>query len=420
MPGPYGIVSTGFNRKPLAQILSDMQAIELAQISANLDLQPPDPIAVLTGLGAAMFDELWQVAAALYGGMDPDVADSDQLTGLSLITGTNRLAATATTVPGCTVNVNTGFSQAPGTMFASLVGNPAALFTNKETVANSSGIAANVTVDFVAVATGPTQVLVSTLTQIAQPISGWNSITNPNAGVTGSDTESDSDLRLRRDEELAAAGSSTAAAIKSAILQKLVMPTTSSNTTTCTVLFNDTDAVDGNGLPPHSIEVIANQASPTSDDDQALVNLIFAEKAAGIGTYSGNATSKTATDSQGNTETIYYTRPTPTQIYCNVTVKVDPKVFIGGTPGKAAVVAALQAYANKEWNPGVEVYYKALQASLFPSPLDVLVGVPGILDITAFTIGFAPSPVGTSNLTIGIRNVATLNMTASTDVTITT
>lgn len=409
-----GLTPTGFEVKTIDQILADMEAIELVQVSPSLNIQPPDIVGVMNGMVAQMASDLWLLGLALYSGMDPDLASDDQLTGLSEITGTERLAPAQTQAPHCTVSIAPSFvTAAPETMFAAVSGNPAAVFTNKEAVAYPGGGGnQNVTVDFQAVLAGPTQCLTGTLTVMSQPLTGWNSITNPNPSVIGFNVESDPDLRVRRRQELSSNGGGTPGAIKSAVLTQLVTPTTTSNTIGCTVLFNDTDAVDVNGLPPHSIEVIANQPTPTSGDDQALVNLIFEEKAAGINTYSGNATSKVATDSEGNTETIFYTRPTSVPIYIAITVQTTGAAAFIAAGGVAAVQAALANYANGvngnpgEYQPGVNVVANPLKAQVFTSPNDPSVGVPGVVDVTAFAIGFAPSPVSSLTLPITVRQQA--------------
>lgn len=379
MPGPYGLVSTGFNVKPLSAILADMEVVETSLISSNLDVQPTDPIGVMNGIMGQAFSEVWQLAGALYAGMDPDIAANDQLTGLARISGTPRLPASPTVVVGCVVNVNAGFSQAPGTMFASVVNSNNTLqFTNKTTVASVGG--GNVTVDFEAVVAGPTQCLAGTLTVIAQAISGWNTITNPADGVLGTDIETDALLRTRRVVDLASPGTATAAAIQSDVMQTLQFPTTTTNTTNCTVIFNDTDSTDSNSLPPHSIEVVAEQLSPTSADDQLLANLIFADKAAGIATH--GTSSKTCTDSQGNTEIIYFSRPAAVPLYISVTVKVSTAYTGGNAVSPANTIAqTLIDFAAATYVPGATVYASHALAESF---------VTGVLSVLFFAIDIAP------------------------------
>lgn len=387
----YGVLSTGFVRKPLAQIITDIQTQQLAGISANLNLQPPDPVAVLTGIFAGALDEVWQLGAALYNGMDPDQATGDQLASLALLTATPRLAATFTTVVGCTVTLAATFATAaPGTMFASIAGNPGAVFTNKAQVAYPGG-GGNQTVaaDFVAIAAGPTQALSGTLTTIASPLTGWVSITNPTAGAIGTAIELDAALRLRRQGTLAGSGSASAAAIRSAVLNQMLIPTTSSNTLSCTVLYNDTDASDSNGLPPHSIEVIAYQPGFTSDDDIALALLILRAKSAATNTWGTSL--KVVTDPQGNSEGVRYTRPTPAIINTVITVKTSNPALVSASQ----VQVAITAYAAANWVPGGTVYFLGTESAALT--------VPGVVDVPVCTLNG-----GGVNIPIDVRSVAVI------------
>ncbi len=417
-----GLTPTGFVIETFDQILSDIEQVELAGISPSLNVQAPEPIGVVNGIVAQKLFELWLLAAALYNGMDADQAVGDQLASLALLTGTKRESATDTVVSGCVVNVGAGFSQAAGTLFASVVGNPSVLYTNEEAVASGGG--GNVTVDFKATTAGPNQALAGTLTVIAVPIAGWNSITNANDGVVGSNSESDPALRLRRQEELQASGADTGAAIRSLIF-RLLQPsglapfTTTSATTAATVLWNDTDATDSNGLPPHSLEAIVYQPGSVTADDVALATLVSQNKAAGIATYSGNGTSKPIADSQGTVETVYYTRPAATRLYVAINVVTDSTTF--PADGAAQVKKALAVYASggigndglahvAHYNPGSEVYALALKAQAL--------SVPGVVDVSVFKVDTIAVPVNTGNIVVGVRNVATLQ-TADVGVTVT-
>lgn len=386
----YGLLPEGFETKPLAAILADIEAAELAGISPSLDVQPTALLGILNGVMAAAISETWELLAALYNGMDPDGAVDDQLTSLSLITGTLRDDATKTQVT-VTLDLDGSFSAAIGTMFASLDGAPDTLFTNKELVATTPPNASYSAL-FQAVDTGPIQCLAGTLTVISQPLSGWNSVTNAADGTPGTDIENNAALRTRRVTELARAGSATAEAIRADIMEALP------GNTSVTVLYNDTDTTDGNGLPGHSIEVIAYQAGATSQNNQDLAEQILDSKAAGIGTYSGNSTSKTVTDSQGNDQTVYYTRPTAVPIYVDITVVTDDTYPVDGD---AQVKAALAAYALATYQPGSDVYALRLRSEGFK--------VQGVLDITVFELARTASPSTTANLVMTIRELATLS-----------
>lgn len=402
MAEPFGIVPEGFNTPALEDLVTGFQDQQLTGISPNLDMQATALIGNLNGIYGQALADAWLVLAAIYGGMDPDVAADDQLTSLCLITGTLRGGATATVCNACSTTVGAGFTAAAGTMFAAIVGNPAAVFTNEEAVSNPSGSPVTLPVDFKAIATGPQQCLTGTLTVISQPLTGWTAITNPTDGVVGTNIQGDPSLRLLRQQELAASGSSTADAIRADVLENLQPPTTTTDTISCTVLSNDTDVPDANGLPPHSIEVIAYQPGADSADDQALADLIWNAKAAGIGT--NGLAFKSVTDSQGVVQTVSYTRPTPMTFHVAITVVVDPETF--PLDGLTQVANALLNYAQLEYDPGIEVRVRPLSGSVFPSPLDATIGVPGVVDITAFAVDINFPPVNTANIGIPIRSVA--------------
>ncbi len=407
----FGIVSTGFEPKTLADILADIQTVELQEISPSLDVQATALLGVVNGIVAQACDDLWQLGQALYNGMSPDNATGDQLASLSLLTGTARQNADNTQVLSCTVTLSAGFSALPGTMFAQVTGNDAAQFTNTETVtyaALSTGFAYP---NFEAVDTGPVPCNAHTL-EIAQPLTGWAAIDNPMPGELGSAIQNDADLRLARTSELATAGAATADAIRSDILTQLIVPFTTTNTTGCKVVVNDTDNDGGlstaapyYGVPPHSIEVIAQQNGATSvgtdpiNDDQLLANLILSSKSAGIGTY--GSYSKTAVDSQGNSQTIYFSRPVETPLSVALTVTKDPSLYPIG--GDGAVSTAIVNFASETFNPGDDVYPIALAKAAFD--------VAGVLNISGVTVQ------GLSTVyTIDIRHNAVISAVTVTSV----
>ena len=142
------------------------------------------------------------------------------------------------------------------------------------------------------------------LTTIAVALANWSAITNPAAGVTGKDVQTDAELRVARQQELALGGATSAAAIAADILAYIqpsqspltiagiktgTDPTNNPFTITAatisvTVLWNDKDVADANGLPGHSIEVIAYAPGASTEDTDALCALILVDKAAGVKT----------------------------------------------------------------------------------------------------------------------------------------
>jgi len=297
----------------------------------------------------------------------------------------------------CTANLNPG-TYAIGALTAYVVGSPTSVFANTEAVTNSGGSAANFGVDFEAVTPGPTLAPAGTLTVIASPVAGFNSITNPTDAIAGLPLETDPQLRVRRANALQSGGNATAGAIQSAILDNLGVAV-GGDVLNCTVLSNDTDTTNGSGQPPHSFEAIVLGAVADSDADNAVAEQIYKSKTAGDTAYGTNR-SIVVTDSQGNSHTIGFTRPTAVPFYVTITVQHDPASAF--TPTVASVQAALVAWAQSSLGSGG-------QSVIIERVKSVALNVPGALDVPSCTIGLSLSPVGTSNLPISIRQIATLS-----------
>lgn len=391
MPGPWGLTPAGFNIKPVAEILSDINSSQLANISPTLDVQPTALMGILNGEVAGMAAQGWELAGALYNGMDPDNAADDQLASLALITGTVKRPAESTVVTSVVVGVDQGFVADPGTMFAHMIGDAVHLAYNLDGVDNSAGPPGptNFVINFIFQDPGPIQCVANALQEIAQPLTGWNSVLNLSDGHIGKNIEADADLRIRRQQELELAGSGTADAIRADVLEKMQKPATSVGTSTVTVLYNNTDVPDLNGVPPHSVEVIADSPGATPDDDMALAKLIFSDKCAGDGT---NGTFRVdVPDSQGNLTAIYFTRPLLVDLYVTAVIVTDSRFPTGGnTLVKNALAAAVDKFV-----PGQEAWAKELAAAMF--------AVPGVNDYTTFFIGIAPAPVSGANIASDIR-----------------
>ena len=95
---------------------------------------------------------------------------------------------------------------------------------------------------------------IDSLTEIVTPIAGWDSITNPKAGVTGRERETDAELRIRRQNSIRIAGAATVEAIRARILndvsgvtQALVFENKDMKQENTTVIFVD-DFVTGNAI----------------------------------------------------------------------------------------------------------------------------------------------------------------------------
>ncbi len=86
---------------------------------------------------------------------------------------------------------------------------------------NLSIISQSSPVTFLSQDFAPIAAPVNTLVEILTPISGWNSINNPKAGVTGRFIETDSELRIRRNNSIRLLGAGTVESIRARLLQQV-------------------------------------------------------------------------------------------------------------------------------------------------------------------------------------------------------
>jgi uncharacterized phage protein gp47/JayE len=143
-----------------------------------------------------------------------------------------------------------------------------------------------------------------TLDTIVTTVSGWDSVNNPNSGVTGRDTENDIDFRIRRVRTLFS-GNATDDAIVRAISNNV------SGITQVSITSNRSEVTDSEGIPPHAFEVVVDGGT-----DSDIAQQIWETQPSGIQSF-GN-TSETVVDSEGEEQTIYFSRPVAQYIHVRV------------------------------------------------------------------------------------------------------
>jgi uncharacterized phage protein gp47/JayE len=200
-----------------------------------------------------------------------------------------------------------------------------------------------------AVDTGALSANAGTITYILTPVAGLDSIYNFIDAITGNDIETDTDLRIRRADNIRTVGACTIESMRARILQDV------NNVKQCLVYENDKDIVDLEGRPPHSVEVLVDGGI-----DQDIANEIWQIKGGGIQTY-GNQ-SYTITDSMGIQRLIYFSRPTPQYIWLQLTLDINDSFPISGTE---TISNNLVNFAENEFNIGDEILIQALYGSIY-------------------------------------------------------
>lgn len=312
--------------------------------------------------------------AAVYNAFSPATAQGAGLSSVVKINGITRAIPTSSTAD-LTLIGQAGTTISNG--FASDGVNKWAL---PASVVIPSGGA--VTVTATALAAGAIAAAPNAITTIATPTYGWQSVSNPLAAVAGAPVESDAMLRRRQ--------TSSTAIPSATVLEGLVGALAAlPGVTRYAAYENDTDTLDGNGVPAHSLALVIE-----GGDAAAIATLIAAKKAPGTGTF--GTTALATVDAYGIAHTIRFFRPTARRIKLSVALTALPgySSAIG-----AAIQAALSA-AVTALPIGGDVYLRRL---FTPANLG---GTPDSLtyNITAMQIGFGT--LGTSDLVIAFNEAA--------------
>lgn len=377
----FGVTPTGFVRPSLQELLALIQADQRAEISQTMDLSTESLLGQNNGIYARQLSLAWEALEAIHNGTDPDRAEDDQLTSISKLTGTERRGESKSLVTA-TVTLEPGVTLLAGVHFAHVDGKPDVRFTPRADYTAGGGAPAAYAVEFESENSGPVQAPANTLTVIATPVVGWIDVINAlDADPLGRLTDSNAELRLRREQSLALSGSSGADQIRADVLAV-------TNVVSVQVFENWTDATDAEGLPEKSFEVVL--FGDTADDDE-IAQAIWGSKPGGIQAYGTTGDSGTALDANGDPHTVPFSRATEVPIYIAFTV-TRRDGYVGDTPLKAAIAEALDAAMGT----GADV-----------STWDVAEAAHGLgAKLTDIAIGIAPSPTLDDDIAIGNRSIA--------------
>lgn len=375
-----GVESTGFVTKTLDEITDELITNLRADIGQDLELTVNSPEGQLMRVFARALSEIWNQGKAVYDAFDPAAAFGASLENLSSVSGTVRKSATQSTVTA-TLNIDAGRTVPAGSI-VSVDGNPDARFVLLADAENTGGSPDDFPGRFEAEVTGSVVANTGTLTVIETPVTGWNSVTNPSDAVVGTDIETDEELRLRREQELAAVGSSSFLGLLADIRQ---VP----GVTDVLLFENETD-VTVNGLPSRSFEAVVLGGA-----DEDLAEAIFGSKPLGIQAF--GSTTLNVDDGEGLTHPIGFTRATPVTLHAQVTVLTNSNYPVDGDAQiKEAVRASIDARGIGD---------DVILASLFAP----ILAVPGVIDVTEILLDTVDPPVAAANAVIDGREIAAID-----------
>lgn len=145
------------------------------------------------------------------------------------------------------------------------------------------------------VITGAIPVSIRTIDIIETPVTGLDEVNNFEQGTKGRNKETDAELRLRRADSLQIAGAAVLNAIVSRMIREVAAVTTCKG-------YENVEDYEVDGRPPHSIEIIVQGGT-----DHDIATQLWNTKGGGIKTV-GN-TSHDIIDSNGDIQTMYFSRP---------------------------------------------------------------------------------------------------------------
>lgn len=221
---------------------------------------------------------------------------------------------------------------------------------------------------------------------------GWTGVTNPSAALVGTVPEADSQLRARQSISVALPSETRLAGTQAEI--EAVPGVTRTN-----VLENQTSVTDAFGNESHSMTAVVEGGT-----DIAIATAIFTNRGIGCNTQAATVPTMTiipVTDpNSGNVTNIGFVRPVYVPIYVSLSVHGLTSGFTTAT--QAAIIQALVDYLND-----LEIGEEITQSALYGAALAVMPNLlQPLFSIRAMTLGTAPSPVGTVDISLLFFEVA--------------
>jgi len=385
----YGVTPQGFIPKPFSVILEELKLLAKQEFGDDIDLSENSRFLRFIEIIAKREDELWQLAEKIYYSAFIDFATGQSLDNIAALVGYKRIPArraTGTVVFSRSTPASSDIIIPAGTRVATSDGS--VIFQTTEAVILQTG-QTQVEAPIEAVEPGSHgNVAANTITKIVDPISGIESVNNPNPTEGGRNAETDEEFRYRIKTTIQSLGKATLDAIKAAVMRV-------EGVKAVKIEENDTmnDYTAEGGLPPKSFRVFV-----WGGDDQAIAQAIFDAKPAGIRPY--GSVSAIAYDIDGNPHIIYFERPTEISIYVDVTVVTSSNVT------EQQIKDVVKDYFDS-LGVGDDVVYSKLLAKI--------VEIEGVED-AILKIGKTSPPDGTSNIEIADNEVA---ITDDTKITVT-
>ncbi len=376
------ITDEGFVAKTENEYFDEETALYVA-IDADWNLDPSTPDGLKIAADSETFTILDEAAQAAYNSKDPDKARDLELNIVSSITGVVRDDGSPSTISNVSVTGVDATIIPAGSTIESSVDQTQWITDAEITIAGGVG-----STTATAVLNGATSADIGTITNIIDSVGGWQTVTNTVVAAAGKDQESNAALRLRREITVGRPGNNQ---IDSMLGELGAVD----NIGRFKIYENDTSFTDANGLPDHSIAILAEGGT-----DAAVALAIYIKKNPGCGLHP--AATPVVVNVQSpvhptNTKDITFSRPVG-----------DPMVVVVAITNDGTLVAsteqdvkdAILEYTNgvlipadEGFNPNGFQIGENVSVSRIYTPVNNIIGALGNSFITTLTVNGSDSTV---------------------------
>lgn len=370
------ISSAGISAPAYSDIYASLQASAQLIFGSDIYIAPDSQDGQFLAIFAKAQADSNAATIAAYNAASTVTAQGVGLSNLVKLSYLRRLVATNSQVNVLITGV------AGTTITAGQVGDASGNIWNLPSVVTIPG-PGSITVTATAVNAGAIVAPAGTVTQIITPTAGWQLANNPAAATAGQPVETDAQLRLRQSNSQGLNAITPLPATVAA-----VEAITGVGIGNVVGYENDTNAVDSNGLPAHSIAIVVIGGNAVD-----IATAIMNKKTPGCFTY--GTTSQFVTDSVGITHNISFFVPTNPNIQASVNIHA----LTGYTAATGvAIQAAIAAYIN-----ALAIGQSVLTTRLYlPAQLNGS-AASSQFELMALTIGLVGGALSTSDVTVAFN-----------------
>lgn len=316
------IDASGITAPVYADVLAFVQGQYATIFGSDTYIAPDSQDGQFIALMALAFTDCNAAAVAIYNSFSPSTASGRALQSNVKINGITVNQAT-----NSTVDVDIGGTVGTTITNGQVRDSNQNLWNLPPSVTIPS--AGTITVTATAVNVGAIRADPATVTQIATPTRGWQTVNNAAAAVPGDAIETDAELRARQILSVALPSQTVLDGMIGAVSN---VP----GVTRVVGLENDTNITDANGIPAYNTAFVVE-----GGDVNAIALAIALKKTLGSPTF--GSTSVTITNVYGQPQVIKFSRPVGVPITVAITVKA--LAGYSASVGTAAVNAVI-AYIN--------------------------------------------------------------------------